>query len=541
MYLTVLQMIERGGFSDFVIYAGASGLRTREVKTVCVIDTVDIEGWLFGGEFLLTSGYIFRDDPELLGDVIEASSRKGAAALGVKIGRYIDRIPQETLRIADRLSFPLIGVPFHYAHTDIINPAIITIADKKSEMMEISEEIRMQFFDRLLDGGSADSILSLLRDHIRRDVMFLNASTGERRILSDSAEFSQAAGETPLSFLMDHFPHEVILACPRQPASVPEKPGGYLFIDLPTSDEKSSAALAHAKSALQLHLRWESERWRIERGRESQFVHDMLYKRFRQGSEIKSRGLSLGWNLEGRHAVVLVSVDRARSARNEPEEPHAGAYGIFRLMMREIQPDGVPHAPLEDGMAFIMKAPPEEWGAIKSAIREKFMTSRRMVRNKTGLHLVIGVGAPVDDLMTCDKSFREAKRVVAMEKNSDDQTYPCFWEDMGVYRLLAPIHDTREARDFVSEHLGALMERGENSQARDSLLQTLFCVIRNNWQLKPVSSSMNLHYNTVKYRYRKIGEILGMDLESQDVRIGLALAMELHTLNRTRGGEWDGR
>jgi purine catabolism regulator len=58
-------------------------------------------------------------------------------------------------------------------------------------------------------------------------------------------------------------------------------------------------------------------------------------------------------------------------------------------------------------------------------------------------------------------------------------------------------------------------------------------VIRNNWRLKPVAAAMNLHYNTVKYRYRKIGEILGVDLESRDARINLALAMELYMLNNT--------
>ena len=44
---------------------------------------------------------------------------------------------------------------------------------------------------------------------------------------------------------------------------------------------------------------------------------------------------------------------------------------------------------------------------------------------------------------------------------------------------------------------------------------------------------MNMHYNTVKYRYRKIAEVLGKDLESPAVRINLSLAMELYILHKS--------
>ena len=209
------------------------------------------------------------------------------------------------------------------------------------------------------------------------------------------------------------------------------------------------------------------------------------------------------------------------------------AYEIFRSLIRGLQPDGIPYAQIEDGMAFVIRAQGADWGRIKSALAEKFTAARRTARGKTGLHLVMGAGAPVDDLMACDKSFREAKRVVAMAKCSDNPAFPCFWEDMGVYRILEPIHDTQDSRDFIAEHLGALMSQ-ENG-AGDLLLQTLFCVIRNNWRLKPVASAMSLHYNTVKYRYRRIGEMLGVDLESQGTRLNLALAMELHALGKANG------
>ena len=526
IYLTVQEMIEKGGFSDFAVLAGEKGVHEREVKTICVIDTPDIEGWIFGGEFLLSSGFIFKDYPEQLGRLIETVSREGAAALGVKSGRYIDRIPQEVLRTADRLSFPLIGIPTHYAHTDIINPALITIADRKAEMMDRTEEVRRRFVDVMTGEASLAAVLSLLREYLHRELLFVDAVTGERSAMADSLEFGRAAEDAPLAFLIDHFPHEAI--------PLAGKPRGYLFMDRQADEQAAGMALIHGRDALRLYLKWEAERWRIERGRGALFVQDVLYKRFRHDSEVRSRGRSLGWDFDGRHAVVLLSVDRGRSIHHEPEEPHIGAYEVFRSLLPRVQQQPAPYTTLEEGMAFIVKAPEERWQKVQDELLETFAVARRNARQKTGLHLLMGVGAPVSDILSSDKSFREAKRVVAMARESEDPNFPCFWEGMGVYKLLAPIHDTQDAHSFMTEQLGPLLrESGSGAPMHDSLLHTLFCVIKNNWQLKPVAAAMNLHYNTVKYRYRKIEEILGRDLESQTVRIGLALAMELHMLGRS--------
>ena len=522
MNLTVQQMIDQGGFSDFQIYAGEAGLRTREIKTVCVIDTPDIEGWLFGGEFLLTSGYIFKDNPEQLRGLIETASRANAAALGIKMERYIDRIPQDVLRIADRLSFPLIGIPHHYAHTDIINPVLVTISDNMARMMHISDEIRKEFFNILITGEPLDSLLSLLNRYIKRELLFVNTTTGERCALANSVEFNQVIDSVPLASLIEHFPHEKLV--------IGTKTRGYLFLNRSISETQSEIALMQAKDALQLYLKWEHERWKIERGRDAQFVQDILYKRFHHDSEILSRGRILTWDLSGRQVVVLIDINKEKSFLQEPQEPYNKGFEMFRNMLSELQ-NNVPYSPLEDGMAFILSAPAEKWNSIKSRLTGIFNTARHNIRLKTGLQLVMGVGSPVTSILSCDKSFREAVKTLSAAKQNSDVTPTLFWEDMGVYKFLASSNNTPEAKEFITEQLGKLINNGVRDE--DSMLQTLFCIIRNNWQLKAVAAQMNLHYNTVKYRYHKIKEILGADTDLSAVRISLTLAMELYILNNS--------
>ncbi|MEG1912820.1 MAG: helix-turn-helix domain-containing protein, partial [Cloacibacillus sp.] len=156
-----------------------------------------------------------------------------------------------------------------------------------------------------------------------------------------------------------------------------------------------------------------------------------------------------------------------------------------------------------------------------------------------GLQIAMSIGSPVRNILSCSKSFREASKVFFVAQNNNASS-PTFWEEMGIYKILAPIHDSPEAEDFITEYLGALIKISKQ-QTKDSLLETLFCIVRSNWQLKPVAAAMNLHYNTVKYRYQKLSEILGLDMDLSSTRINLTLAMELYMLNRFRkeNGSWE--
>lgn len=101
------------GFEKFRVICGNRGLN-REVSSVSVIDAPDIYNWLQGGEILLTSGYIFKDNTEYLLELIEKIAKNGAAALFMKLGRFIDDMPDEVRIKADELSFPIVYMPFSF-------------------------------------------------------------------------------------------------------------------------------------------------------------------------------------------------------------------------------------------------------------------------------------------------------------------------------------------------------------------------------------------------------------------------------------------
>jgi purine catabolism regulator len=114
--MTVLEMLQHYPFSESRVLAGGQGL-SREVVSVNVVDAPDIVDWVKPAELLLTSAYALKD----LADgpaLIRGLAQKGAAGLGIKVGRFWQTIPDEVKIAADRLGFPILGLPLHFSLSD---------------------------------------------------------------------------------------------------------------------------------------------------------------------------------------------------------------------------------------------------------------------------------------------------------------------------------------------------------------------------------------------------------------------------------------
>ncbi|TCU75512.1 purine catabolism regulator [Tissierella praeacuta] len=139
MGVTVGEVLKTKFFGDYYLIAGKEGLN-REIQAVSLFDAPDGYKWVKGKEFMLSSGYLFKDNIELFKEVILFLSKQNSTCLAVKINRYLGDIPKEIIDLCDELRFPLINVPNDVAWIDIINAVnsivmnryITHIIDKKN-------------------------------------------------------------------------------------------------------------------------------------------------------------------------------------------------------------------------------------------------------------------------------------------------------------------------------------------------------------------------------------------------------------------------
>ncbi len=120
MNITLRKFLQDHRNRDLILVAGSEGM-DNVVARVTVLDAPDGPSWLKGGELILTSTFLFNNDPDRLCSFCEQLIHIKACGFGLKMGRYLTKVPQSLIDLCDRNNFPLIIIPYSFVWTDLIS------------------------------------------------------------------------------------------------------------------------------------------------------------------------------------------------------------------------------------------------------------------------------------------------------------------------------------------------------------------------------------------------------------------------------------
>ena len=255
--MKVKNLIEQ--FEGFKLLAGAGGLE-RKVSTVTVMDAPDIYNWMRGGEFLITTAYIMKDNPLELKDLVIKLNKNGASALGIKIGRFIEKLPEEVKETANSLNFPIIHIPFKYAFSDVIHPTLSKIVNAQAKKLMMSEKIHESFTQIVIEGKGNNHIVATLYGILNRNVAFKDLVFHRNYIKSKSAEFNKDIENLNLKDVLDKYFN--------YPVQIDGSLYGYIIVEenknANTLEDLDKITIEHASTVLKLNIQKEISNHQIE-------------------------------------------------------------------------------------------------------------------------------------------------------------------------------------------------------------------------------------------------------------------------------------
>lgn len=145
--------------------------------------------------------------------------------------------------------------------------------------------------------------------------------------------------------------------------------------------------------------------------------------------------------------------------------------------------------------------------------------------NESYADLCMGIGSCKEELGALPESYEEANRAFHVAVLGANIWWRR-WEELGSYRLLTIFSEHPESDLFIENTLGELSRKNLPTEYM-VLLETIRGLDRHAWNLKQTSVAMELHYNTLKYRYHRIQEVLGIDLNEAQARFNLSFAVKL--------------
>lgn len=139
--------------ADTTVLAGDVGL-DRVVTRLNVMEVPDIVDWVKPHALLVTTGYpLAHITEEQFVELIRELDERQVAALGVKVGRYIDSIPQSVLDTANELGFALLSLSAATSFDDLLEQVHVRLTDVQAGVLQRTDELHAALEGLVLEGA----------------------------------------------------------------------------------------------------------------------------------------------------------------------------------------------------------------------------------------------------------------------------------------------------------------------------------------------------------------------------------------------------
>jgi purine catabolism regulator len=514
--------------------AGNQGLH-RPITRVNVMEDPNMLSWVRPGEFLMTTGTPFREEPERLKQIVPELVRRGVSALGIKGKGYFDPLPHDVVEEAERHALPLLELPADIVFADLARSVMERVLEQETSQLE-DLQTRIQSMTRLLlDGSGLYTFLDAMEEMLDNPVAVVREN--DKPWLSKTLRTAEPTEVWPLmqSLTFRHvgrgsingfvhlqntyrtYVNQIPMKELKQACLVlVERNREIQPLDALSVDRLSSLAgleLANLEAVREVEGKYLD-----------QFLQDWLSGKIVSTTDWKLRADVCGCAIPEGTPMCAILVGWSTA---EPSEKVGELARRLRAeKLRSVE--GLLAAPVGEELALVLPiasslpAGPERDEA-SSQLMQKLLAELRMLLGERELNFY--VGRVVDRSDGLHGSWAQAKRArqVAEVCKLPGEIVP--YDRLGVYSLLYLIPSGEEREQFLNRFALPLQQADRKGGGR--LVETLEMFFRCNGNIKLTSEKLFAHYNTIVYRLEKVQSILGVSLDDPEDRLQLHLALKL--------------
>jgi DNA-binding PucR family transcriptional regulator len=247
------------------------------------------------------------------------------------------------------------------------------------------------------------------------------------------------------------------------------------------------------------------------------FLRDVLLRRG-DPQDVMARGKELGLDLSGGAAVLVV---RARPRTPTEDDWRRRLLAVVGRAARSIAPGAVAVPSDADGSSVVVLVAGGE-GEVSRRVAAGVL--RELESGFVGFQFAVGRSRWTEDPGELARAGDEAMLAANVVEGEADRRELAF-EETGTYQLLLPyMSDPAELKRFYRETIRPLVAYDE--QYETDLLGTLATFLDCDANVNATAARLFTHRHTVRYRFERIRELTGLDVQSSDGREKLSLGLK---------------
>lgn len=532
--LKVSQLLTVPHLEGMNMIGGETGI-DREVKSVNMMDAPDIIHFLNENEFLITTAYHFKDHPHMLTELVIAMAKQRCAGLGIKTKRFLDKVPDEVIQLANELSLPVIELPLNLSLGEIVNHSLRAILDQRASELTFALETHKQFTKIIMDGKGIGLLLQDLSKMIHRPVQLvdqhfkpLNHQSIEKIFPSISEGIAIPSTMTSaISFSIPSSKETYTLF----PIHISERKKGFLMIkgDIESNDHLTSLTIEQATNVISFSLMKESALRQQARSIRNDFFLHFLNGTFSSQEEIIGRAGEFSLKNEQRYICVVGKIDGDQYQPTFAER-HEQADDIYDYIEGEVSSAGYKVHFFTKGEICILLFEAEESTINPSLYSEKLLLNLQdKVFKYYQSSISFGVSNLCHTFLNVKNAYKDALDALSQGKLSKRTGFIQTFQAKDITELIRTVPQD-DLKNFYSFALGRFTDiKVEEEQ---TLLETLSVYLETHCQISETAKRLFIHRNTVVYRIEKCEEILGKSLKDSETTLQLRLALRIRNLLR---------
>ncbi len=548
MKFTVRDALEMEPLNQSKVVGGLEGL-DREVRFVNIMEVPDVKRWMKGGEFLVTAGFAFHEVPTLIDTILDDLNTVGIAAFGIKLGPYLQSIPEALIAHANRLSIPLLELPKDVPYMDFMIPIFERLMLSQYRALKRVEQTHERLINLALHGEGIEGICLTLENILEAPILVLDKAANCMSVLCGNPyehESLDLWDEGFVRFFEDQVVKQNLIV--HRCNQVPYLNGTSLVIvpiEINRSidrylvawdkegnmDEVNLRALEHAATVIALEVIKEKAVYESEQQMRGELLEDLLYKLYKNRDLVLKRASFCNVNIHDELSVFVLDIDEFDDyivkKKLQSEEDIQKIKQNLMQIVRFSMVNFLGYSPLllarSDSIVGLIHHGEEQK---KDDIRSLFLLLRKDILKKyPKLNVTVGIGSWKKNIDDLDESYEEAKLALKVSRSMNHQQGVAFFEDQGPYCFLSEYKDSAQLHSFYETTIGKLIHYDTNNKTE--LKDTLEAYFGCGQNVRLTAESMYLHRNSIIYRLKKIEEITGMSLSLPENSFSLQLALKI--------------
>ncbi|TWT03637.1 PucR family transcriptional regulator [Planomicrobium sp. CPCC 101079] len=526
--MEVKDSLNIGELSKGTVVAGAEGIN-RKISSIEVMEVPEVISWISEGILVMTAFYSIRDEPEKQIEVVQTLINKEAAGIVVKLGRFVDELPEQIIELANQHAFPVIVIPKDISYINVLTPLYERLYEEKNmaadQLKNPFKEFEATEFTSVLDAIDYLSELGNSPVYIE-DI--------EGRILYSSSQFlADKWRKSNLLFSQPIYPsykqklEEWVEAFQTKSFTRLMIEGQKERLVLPLVSNKSVFAVVHLLYKKEELFNAVSPKYIKELGNKlSQMIlnEQLLHQRERL-RDLEVLGSFNDISEFNNQAIVMQFKSEVTNANIHPPNSFLDYSSFYRKKLEKFarQAEGFQTVIFEKKHIYYAVFLGED-GSYQSLVRKMNVVIHEYNDKFPEDSFHISISHPFEDLDLLDEKIRSVTKTMDIGLKIQPEEFVYSYDKLGIYEILFNLTSDSAVLKYTSDVLGSL------SGTDEELFKSLQVYLNENGNVSQSATKLFIHRRTMTYRLQKIQELLTMDLDNAEHRFILQFCIKIKEL-----------